>query len=125
MSLALETRDLAAIKHEAWALVNQARKAVGLQPVLFFPASIRNDESHCVIASSIPLHPKSAQQLLIAAVWQTRVTTEQEIKDRQFECDTEDYFINYSGAWIKLPAVVTRFRNLFNEGHYPELEQES
>ena len=113
--------DLTRIKHEAWALVNKARKAVGLQPVLFFPASIRNDESHCVIASTIPHQPNKVQRQLIAEAWQTHVTTESEIP-LEDDYNSEAYYVNYAGAWIKLPSIVTEFRNLFNEGHYPELE---
>lgn len=110
--------DLAAIKHEAWAWVNKARKAVGLQPVLFFPASIRNSEEHCVIASTIPLYPDKAEQEFIAESWQTQVVAEMTPSNSD-----KDYYVHYyTNTYIKLPVAVTRFRNLFNAGHYPELE---
>jgi len=119
MDLALEATDLARIKQEAWELVNKARKAVGLQPALFFPRSRRNDESHCVIASTIPLNTDRAGRKLVAEAWGTKVYLESEVPPSD-----EDYYVSYQGDWIKLPAVVTQFRNLFNGGHYPELEAE-
>lgn len=108
--------DLAKIKQEAWVLVNRARTAAGLQPILFFPASIRNDESHCVIASVLPRGPQ--YQAAIAAAWQTQVVPEMTPSD-------VDWYVSYDNhGHVKLPAEITKFRNLFNEGHYPELEAE-
>lgn len=110
--------DLTKIKQEAWVWVNRARKAVGLQPILFFPASTRNSEDHCVIASTIPLHPNQRERELIAEAWQTQVLSESELPP----CD-ETYYVHYpEDDWITVPEAVTQFRNLFNEGHYPELE---
>src|SRR5258706_14264802 len=108
--------DLARIKQEARVLVNRARTAAGLQPILFFPASIRNTESHCVIASTLPHGQK--YQAAIATAWETEVVPEMVPSDSDL-----DWYVHYDNhGYVKLPEKITQFINLFNEGHYPELE---